>query len=383
MGEYLKECFNSIISQSLQNIEIICIDDCSTDNSARIINSFVIKDKRFKYIKLNKNSGSGISRNVGINNAKGEFIHFMDPDDFFYNETVLEKLYFAAINNNVKIVAGNMLLYDVLEQKKDIFISELHFNKSRLYHFEEDYPSCFGYQSFLFNTIFLRENNIYFPDYQRRQDPVFFLNVMINTNTFFGINEYVYVYRVFHKKVIWNQRKVIDALKSYVDNFKILISEKLFKHFLSEFNEFKFLVLANEDSFKKDIKVLPFYEKVIESINYEFFKELALKNLLLHEKEFLNDILEKLKLFKEKRIIIYGFGNIGIAIYESIKNEYIIDSIFDKVLLSLNVDRHIILDGLDRINGMENILILLTIYNEVIRKNEKDKLLSLGFKNII
>ncbi len=367
MDKFIKECLTSIINQSLKNIEIICIDDCSIDKSSEIINSFVKKDSRFKYIKLEKNSGSGIARNMGISNAKGTFIHFMDPDDFYYNDKVLEKLYFAATENDVNIVAGNMLAYNTLEEKRGIFIQELHFSCSKLYNFKEEYPSCFGYQSFLFKRSLLLDKSIYFPDYLRRQDPVFFLNVMLENELFYGIDEYVYVYRLFYKKISWDERKVIDALKSYIDNFSKLISKGLTKHFFSEFNEFKSLVLENEESFKKNENIMNYYKKVINLISYQFFKERASTNLLEHEKEFINNILNQLKNKKEKEIIIYGFGNIGINIYEKLKDEYVICSIIDKCLEGMSLDETKIVNSISNISN--DALVILTVYNKVMRES--------------
>ena len=79
---------NSILNQTYHNIEVILIDDGSTDNTKKIISQ--IKDKRFRYIKLRKNKGSNVARNIGIQKAIGNYITFQDSDDFFHSDK-LEK----------------------------------------------------------------------------------------------------------------------------------------------------------------------------------------------------------------------------------------------------------------------------------------------------
>lgn len=79
---YLKECLESIISQTYSNIEIICVDDCSPDNSAEIIKEYAAKDNRIKYIKHTENKFQGGARNTGIQAAAGKYITFVDSDDY-------------------------------------------------------------------------------------------------------------------------------------------------------------------------------------------------------------------------------------------------------------------------------------------------------------
>ena len=79
--KYLKKCLNSLINQTLNDIEIICVDDGSTDSSIEILKEFELKDDRIIVISQ-KNEGAATSRNKGINLAKGEYISFVDSDDW-------------------------------------------------------------------------------------------------------------------------------------------------------------------------------------------------------------------------------------------------------------------------------------------------------------
>ena len=100
-GKYLEECLNSICSQTLKEIEIICVNDGSTDDSAVILNEFAGQDDRFIILE-EKNRGAGAARNSGLEIAKGEYLSFLDADDFF-EPTMLETAYNACVTNRVDI----------------------------------------------------------------------------------------------------------------------------------------------------------------------------------------------------------------------------------------------------------------------------------------
>ena len=80
--KYLKECVDSILKQSYKNIEVLLIDDCGTDNSGEIAKNYEKQDKRCIYIRREKNGGLSAARNTGIKNATGEYLAFIDSDDW-------------------------------------------------------------------------------------------------------------------------------------------------------------------------------------------------------------------------------------------------------------------------------------------------------------
>ena len=101
--EYLRECLDSIIHQTLKDIEIILVDDGSTDNSGKICDEYKEKDTRIKVIHQ-ENQGVSVARNRGIEAAKGEYIYFVDSDDYLINNDFLENAYKIGIENNSNIV---------------------------------------------------------------------------------------------------------------------------------------------------------------------------------------------------------------------------------------------------------------------------------------
>lgn len=91
---YLDECLNSVLKQTLREIEVICIDDGSTDGSSEILRRFSQQDSRLKY-QTQKNSGQGVARNVGVSLSNGEYLYFMDSDDVLESEA-LQRCYEVA-----------------------------------------------------------------------------------------------------------------------------------------------------------------------------------------------------------------------------------------------------------------------------------------------
>lgn len=108
--KYLQQCLDSIISQTLKDIEIICVNDGSTDNSLNILKEYAERDDRIKIISK-ANSGYGHSMNIGIENACGDYIGIVESDDYV-ELNMFETLYQKAIEYNVDIVKSRFFYYD-------------------------------------------------------------------------------------------------------------------------------------------------------------------------------------------------------------------------------------------------------------------------------
>lgn len=106
-AQYLQESIKSVLNQTLDDIEVIVVDDCSTDNSWEILQQIEKTDSRIKVIKNQENSGAGLSRNAGLDIATGEYIKFLDSDDTM-DLDVLECMYNIANEQNSEIVCGYM-----------------------------------------------------------------------------------------------------------------------------------------------------------------------------------------------------------------------------------------------------------------------------------
>ena len=197
-GEYFDKCLDSAINQTLTDIEIICIDDGSTDDSINLLEKYSKNDKRFK-IFHQENLGAGAARNKGIENANGEFIIFLDSDDWIEKD-MCEKLY-----NHAKHLDADLVLFDVIWYHKN--------NKKELFKYFNDEEFNHDYNSFVFNRVlihdkivnpslgviwskfykasFLKNNNIKFSTYKIYNDVVFHFKTILSADK---IAYYPYVF---------------------------------------------------------------------------------------------------------------------------------------------------------------------------------------------
>lgn len=159
--KYLRQSVESVMKQTLRDIEIICIDDGSIDLSGKILDEYVALDSRIQVIHK-ENTGYGCSMNIGLRVAQGKYISIIESDDYA-EPTMLEVLYRAAEENNAEITKAN---YYEFSHKEDIYYDRLeNYPKNRVISYE-NYPSLMmiadSIWSALYRRKFLEENNIWF-----------------------------------------------------------------------------------------------------------------------------------------------------------------------------------------------------------------------------
>lgn len=245
---YLKECLDSVQKQTLKDIEIICIDDGSTDSSSEILKEYAAKDKRIKVI-FKENEGVGKARNNGILAAQGEFVAFMDSDDAYPNKKVLETLYNQALKHNVQICGGEFSLFTdnvrKLDQNFEDTFQGYLFDKDGEMEYK-DYQFDYGYHRFIYNRQMLLEYEVFYPPYKRYQDPPFFVKAMITAGKFYAVDQATYAYRVGHKQINWTAEKIMDLLSGLKDNFDMAqthhlehLSNLTFHRFVQHYEQIK------------------------------------------------------------------------------------------------------------------------------------------------
>ena len=162
--KFLLKCLSSMTEQTLKDIEIICVNDGSTDKSLSIMQEYAKKDKRIKIINQ-KNQGLSSSRNNALRVAKGEYISFMDADDYA-NDCFLESLYNAAVKHEADVAVGNIVRVE--EGKKDDYV--LFYNKTKIAHKTDDIfrllniPKTCYVCNRIYKRNFVIENNLFFKD---------------------------------------------------------------------------------------------------------------------------------------------------------------------------------------------------------------------------
>ncbi|MBQ6888487.1 MAG: glycosyltransferase family 2 protein [Lachnospiraceae bacterium] len=278
MQEYMGECINSVRRQSLHEIEIICIDDGSRDNSYDILKENAKEDKRIKIIRQ-QNQGVAAARNLGIREAVGKYILFMDADDMYPNERVIELLFSTAEEKQVVIAGGQFSDIDISGQINTAYSGLLQgyiFEKSGLISYQ-DYQFDYGYHRFLYNREFLLKNNIFFPEYVRYQDPPFMVKAMTMAEYFYALKEVSYCYRMDYKVIEWNEKRVCGLLRGLRDNL-----QWAGKYNLCKLYELTMMRLVNE------------YRKVI--VEQTFVSAKVLRILLqLHEEAITKEDKEAIR----------------------------------------------------------------------------------------
>lgn len=209
--------FNSIVNQSfgIENIEVLMIDDCSTDGTSQILENLSKKYSSVKLIFLEENSGRpSIPRNVGIKNSTGEYIMFLDQDDQLELDCI-EKLYDEMIRNNVDIVKSN---FSILQNnnllKHDNGNNEYLIVKPKSKELSSIYWAVWGS---LYNHDFIIENDIYFPN-EQAEDIFFLAECINNTNhNIILLNNYSGLIYSYENQQSLSQTFTIKQVFDYVD----------------------------------------------------------------------------------------------------------------------------------------------------------------------
>ena len=172
-GKWIAQTITSMQEQTEKSIEIICVDDCSTDNSAEIIEKIALTDSRVHLIRNHSNSGPGKSRNIGLRLAQGEFIHFFDADDYLCDQDFYKEVLRLLMDHSLDVIIFNNFELDektgeiVKQNKKNPFIyrkMELnHVLDSKELEERKFYLSPFP-SSRIYRKSFLLSNEIYFPE---------------------------------------------------------------------------------------------------------------------------------------------------------------------------------------------------------------------------
>ena len=202
-AKFLKECLHSVIKQSYKDIEILCVDDGSTDNSAKIVTDIAKKDSRVRLISQ-QNQGVSAARNNGIKHAKGDFIAFLDADDMF-DKDCIKKAYEAIKKNKSDIVVfGTRTVCGqetVVRWDFDI-IKKLSNGELDSNNFSITVNLLHNIWDKLYRRDFLIRNDIQFPTgYKIGEDGVFCIECYLNKAKFTYLAECLYNYRIHQGSV--------------------------------------------------------------------------------------------------------------------------------------------------------------------------------------
>lgn len=297
-GKLFAGCLNSAANQSLRDIEIICVDDGSTDEESLNILSEFSNDERFKIIHQ-ENCGAGSARNKAIDIAKGEFILFLDADDWIELDAC-EKLY-----NHAKNLNSDIVLFDVIwhyknnRTKKISYFSKKEFNKDpNSFTFDCHYVKNKMMRGILgviwskfYKTSLINENKIRFPSHKIYNDIEFHFKTMLLAKSISFLPQSLYNYNFIDQPSLQNSFRDTEYELCWFDVMMGI------RNFLSE-NDLL-------DDFKKEFFnfFLSYSSSKLDSINDEFKETFYIK--LKYFFESLNLSKNDLELLSHKNLIFY------------------------------------------------------------------------------
>lgn len=226
--KYLSRCLDSVLSQSIEDFQVICVDDGSTDGSLDELLRYVEIDSRVRVVSQ-LNGGAGAARNRGVECASGEYYAFIDPDDEYPSREVLRRAFDAARESGQLIVGGSFSMVHPDGKRTNFFGGEQGFYTVRregvgsLRALQTDY----GWIRFLYHSSLFSGGDLEFPEYRCYEDPVFFTKVMNRCDEFYGIPDPVYLYYADYKEPSWNVVKVRDMLKGISENLEFARCQRM------------------------------------------------------------------------------------------------------------------------------------------------------------
>lgn len=376
---YLDECISSILGQSFSSYELICIDDGSSDNSLKILEGYAKKDSRVK-IFHQKNKGAGTARNLGLQHATGEYILFLDADDFFEQNMFLN-LFREAEAKNADIVVCNADEYDTTDSEYYdstfiyyyptglIFFSASDIEKD-IFNF-----TCPAPWNKLFRKSFIDEQQILFQELKSTNDLAFVYSAFACCSRIAILDEVLVHYRMNNKNSLQgsNNKDMLDAFRALACLKKFLLSRNYFFRYT-----YSFLKLVGRAGIYTLANVSP-----------ERFKKETMSDQLCYYLSFLvgDDTNNRIDFCKQP-ILIYGAGELSVVMVRCLveligieKNHIMV------VVSSLNNNKEFVCDipvaEINSHNVKENPTVIICSSVVSSRKSMLLNAQQLGYTNIV
>lgn len=282
--QYIDRCIQSLITQTYRNIEILLVDDCSPDNTLEIAKKYTKTDARIKILQYEKNRGLGGARNYGIQNANGEYVLFVDSDDYIEANTI-ERLYEKAKNNNLCVLEANYLKEGESNTEilpiRDYFVNKVLSGKE----YWESIPIApvVAWNKF-YKLSFLKENNIAFK-LRKFEDVAFTAEVFMKAKRVMNINFPFYHYIVRDNSIMTETTSI-----SHLEDAYVLI------------NDMKVLFEGSKEN-----------EQMKKSYLYSYIGFFRLWHLYSDEKEVKRQMKNKvMSLFQDARMLVLAAKKLGL-----------------------------------------------------------------------
>lgn len=303
-AQYLTKCIESMLNQTLKEIEIICVDDGSTDESLAIIKNYKKLDSRIK-ILTQENKYAGVARNNGMRIAKGEYLFFLDSDDFS-SDTLLEKVYFKGKDTNADVVFFGAKQYH--EETNTYTDANWYFNRKRLP--QKDVFNKYDVPDEIFNITsvapwtkvfrreFVQNEKLQYQALKNSNDLYFVMLAECLADRITFVNEDLTYYRVGRKGSLQNSKDKdpLCFMKAMNAVYKELVERKIYEVVKRSFdntyiNTCRYNMTSTNDIDVKKIVYKAVYEnsKNIDCLDYEdtYYYNLAFVNVVRSAKKVL------------------------------------------------------------------------------------------------
>ena len=197
--KYIEQCLKSVIDQTYSNLEIIIIDDASNDNSLKLVKN--INDNRIKIIELKENVGAGSARNRGIEISTGDYICFLDADDYWALDKLEKQVKFIE-ENNYAFIYGSYDYVKNKRRKKAKVPQNMNYNQLLKNH-------AIFTSTVMLNMKYLKKTDIYMPKLLGGEEYVTWWKILKTGITAYGITDTLSMYRVGEKSLSSNKIKAV------------------------------------------------------------------------------------------------------------------------------------------------------------------------------
>ena len=231
--EYLAKCLDSVINQTYKNLEIICVNDGSTDSSAKILDEYAKKDCRIKIINQ-KNQGLSAARNTGMSNCTSEYVYFLDSDDYIAPETI-DLLYIEMIRNDADTsFAGVVCFGDGIVEKSAVVSKQQWFDKFMKKTGVQPVPVDIRSEivptawNTLYKMSIIKKHNIQFPVGLINEDEYWLWAYMIHCKKYVNINVPTYYYLQRANSIMGTcaaSTKCLDIIEIFKRIYETILSQ--------------------------------------------------------------------------------------------------------------------------------------------------------------
>ncbi len=284
---YICECIESILKQTYQNFEIVLVDDNSKDASVSAIKEFIKRDKRIKMILLEENHGAGYARNVGMKYAKGEYLVFLDGDDFFEKD-MLEKLYKSSKIYDADVTVCNMYIYDNETKVNSLFDETLDFGFEMIgtpFNMKDirEYAFQFMHEiawNKMFRHKFLLKTGIKFQEQHNANDQFFVFANLLSAEKIVRLSEPFIHYRINTEGQLSRciPQKPMCIYNATLATSKFMEQHHYRRYFEKSFNSY----IVNRLIFSMDKVDEANREKLFDFYRTEGWKELGMEECQRH-----------------------------------------------------------------------------------------------------